>query len=124
MNRIRSLINSPIVAFWNEKAEIHILDLTKNYEKLNNNVHSHKRDKPKEIVLQSQCEGFALNWNPNKIGQLATGNCLGQIELFENDETFTSWKKVAQYSSHQGSVEDIVFSPNQAHIFASCTFLP
>ena len=43
VNRIRSLINSPIVAFWNEIGEIHIADLTKSYEKLTNNVNSLKK---------------------------------------------------------------------------------
>ena len=31
VNRLRSLNNSPIVSFWNDQGEIHIMDLTKNY---------------------------------------------------------------------------------------------
>ena len=31
VNRLRSLVNSPIVSFWNDQGEIHIMDLTKNY---------------------------------------------------------------------------------------------
>lgn len=54
INRIRSLINSPIVAFWNDQGEIHISDLTKNYEKLKNNIGTKKKEaEEKQLVLQS-----------------------------------------------------------------------
>ena len=108
------------MAYWNENGEIHISDLTKEYEKLENNISSKKREKAKEIVFHSDCEGFALNWNSKKIGQLATGNGKGNIEIFENDENYTTWKKMLQYSYHKGSVEDIVFSPSEPTVFASC----
>ena len=73
--------NSPIVAFWNEVGEINIMDLTNNYEKLVNGIGTKKKtnnieDHPeiKLIQLKSQSEGYAINWNPHKVGQLATGN--------------------------------------------------
>ena len=118
---MRSLMNSPIVSFWNDQGEIHIMDLTKNFEQLKNNVGTKKKTFAQEIVLQSDAEGFGIAWNPHKIGQLVTGNTLGQVEVFENNESYTSWKKSTQYSYHQGSVEDIVFSPTEPTVFASCT---
>lgn len=75
-------MNSPIVSFWNDQGEIHIMDLTKNFEKLKNNVGSKKKEFGQEIVLNSDAEGFGLAWNPHKIGQLVTGNTIGQVELF------------------------------------------
>ena len=51
---MRSLMNSPIVSYWNDQGEIHILDLTKNYEKLMNNIGTKKKEKPLEIVLNSE----------------------------------------------------------------------
>lgn len=44
INRIRSLLHSPIVAFWNDQGELHIMDLTKNYEKLKNNIGTKKKE--------------------------------------------------------------------------------
>ena len=78
---MKSLKNSPIVAFWNEAGEINILDLTQNYEKLVNNIGTKKKPgNPHEvgtnnlIKINSQAEGYAINWNPHRVGQLATGN--------------------------------------------------
>ena len=123
VNRLRSLNNPPIVSFWNDQGEIHIMDLTKNYEKLKNDVASKRKEKmvSTEIVIQSDCEGFGLAWNPHKIGQLVTGNCSGQVEIFENNESYTSWQKSCQYQYHKGSVEDIVFSPVEPSVFATCS---
>lgn len=46
VNRIRSLNGSPVVAFWNDAGqkggEIHLMDMTANFEKLKNNVTSKK----------------------------------------------------------------------------------
>lgn len=53
INRIRSLANSPIVAFWNDQGEVHIMDLTKNFEKLKNNIGTKKSEVGREIVIQS-----------------------------------------------------------------------
>jgi hypothetical protein len=55
------------------------MDLTKNFEKLKNNIGTKKKDSAKEIVLHSEAEGFALSWNHHKVGQLITGNLLGKV---------------------------------------------
>ncbi len=85
VNRIRSLVNSPIVAFWNDQGEVHIMDMTKNYEKLKNNIGTKKNESGKEIILQSEAEGYALSWNKHSIGQLITGNTVGNVEIFTNN---------------------------------------
>eukprot|EP00919_Chromeraceae_sp_WS-2016_P073257 GHVR01173234.1.p1 GENE.GHVR01173234.1~~GHVR01173234.1.p1 ORF type:complete len:128 (-),score=13.32 GHVR01173234.1:1805-2188(-) len=55
INRIRTLGNSPVVAFWNDMGksggEIHIMDVTVPMEKLFNNIGSKKKEKCKEIIL-------------------------------------------------------------------------
>lgn len=124
INRLRTLNSSPIVSYWNDQGEIHIMDLTKNYEKLKNDIGTKKKERcaNSEIVLQSDTEGFGLAWNPHKIGQLVTGNCSGQVEIFDNNESYTAWKKSAHYTYHKGSVEDIVFSPVEPTVFATCKF--
>lgn len=55
------------------------MDLTKNYQKLKNNIGSKKKEMGREVVLQSDAEGFGLAWNPHKIGQLVTGNVMGRV---------------------------------------------
>lgn len=55
------------------------MDLTKNYEKLMNGVGNKKKEHAKEIILQSENEGFGIAWNPHKIGQLVTGNVNGHV---------------------------------------------
>lgn len=71
VNRIRTLNNSPIVAFWNDNGatgEVRIVDLSTNLEKLKNNVASKRREKAKEVVIPWNCSGYGLAWNPHKIG--------------------------------------------------------
>jgi ribosome assembly protein RRB1 len=123
VNRLRSLNNSPIVAYWNDdghRGEIRILDLTGNLEKLNNNIASKRREKGKEIVIPCESSGFAINWNPHKVGELAAGDNRGIVSLYTNNENYTKWSRTAEYSYHHGSVEDIAFSPEQSFVFASC----
>lgn len=55
------------------------MDLTKNFEKLKNNIGTKKSEIGREIVIQSDSEGFALCWNQHKVGQLITGNMQGQV---------------------------------------------
>lgn len=70
-----------------------------------------------------ECSGYGINWNPNKIGQLVAGDMEGKVTVLANNENYTSWSKQTTYSYHKGSVEDIMFSPDQDFVFASCTFL-
>ncbi len=44
------------------------MDLTANYEKLKNNVTSKRPQTVKQIIIPFETSGFALNWNPKKIG--------------------------------------------------------
>lgn len=37
VNRIKTLLHSPIVSFWNDQGEIRIMDLMNNYQKIKNN---------------------------------------------------------------------------------------
>jgi hypothetical protein len=62
--------------------------------------------------LQSEAEGYAIGWNGHKVGQIVTGNVLGKVEVFENDEGFSNWSRSQLLCYHKNSVEDIVFSPN------------
>ena len=107
VNRIRSLNNSPIVAFWNDNGatgEVRIVDLSSNLDKLKNNVASKRREKAREIVIPWNCSGYGLAWNPHKVGELVVGDNNGKVSVLSNNANYTEWVKSSQYSYHQGSV--------------------
>ncbi len=62
-----------------------------------------------------QSEGFAVDWSPLTPGQLATGDCAGNIHAWslENGDK-TNWiVDQRPFSAHKSSVEDIQWSPNE-----------
>lgn len=127
VNRIRTLNNSPVVAFWSDTlrgGEVRIVDLCDRLERLQNNISSKKREPCREVVIPCASAGYALAWNPHRIGELVAGDDRGGVSVLANNENYTHWSTAQQYSYHQSSVEDIVFSPEQAYVFASCTSLP
>ena len=72
-------------------------------------------------MIHTEAPGFALSWNPHKVGELASGDQRGVVSVYQNNENYTQWKHSQEYSYHKASVEDIVFSPEQPFVFASCT---
>ena len=103
------------------------MDLTHNFQKLVNNIGTKKKPgNPQETEtshltkIKSKSEGYAINWNPHRVGQLATGNTTNIVEIFDNNENYTQWKKTYEYKYHKASVQDIVFSPTEQSVFASC----
>lgn len=87
---------------------------------LRNNYSTKKKEQCHQIILPTDCTGWAINWNPFKIGELLAGDDKGCISVYVNDESYTSWSKAAEYSYHESSVEDVIYSPQQSHVFASC----
>ena len=88
VNRIRTLNNSPIVAIWNDlgdSGQLRMLDLSSNMEKLQSGVSSRKRESCKEVVLHTDAPGFALSWNPHKIGELVAGDQRGVVSVYTNN---------------------------------------
>lgn len=50
------------------------MDLSKKYRSLKEHLKSNPKEKVEQKAYKSSAEGFALNWNPRKVGQLASGN--------------------------------------------------
>lgn len=73
-------------------------------------------------MIPFEATGYGLAWNPHKIGELVVGDNNGRVSVLSNNANYTEWSKTAEYCYHKGSVEDIVFSPEQSFVFASCRF--
>lgn len=80
------------------------MDLCDKMEKLKSNIGSKKRETCKEIVIPCESAGFALNWNPHKVGELVAGDSRGIVSVFNNNENYTKWTKTSEYSYHKKSV--------------------
>jgi len=87
------------------------MNLSKKYRALKQSLKINPKEKPDKKVYKTSAEGFALNWNPHKIGQLVVGNVAADLFVYNPDESFTDWQMAAHYHYHKGSIEDIQFSP-------------
>ena len=80
-------------------------------------------------------EGFAMNWSPVQPGRLATGDCSRFLYVWDatagaavsalgaTPSTLSSWSwttSPSPYSGHTASVEDVVWSPKEPTVLASC----
>ena len=65
-------------------------------------------------------EGFALDWSCVSEGRLSSGDCQGAVYVWDPDQG-GHWTVSQPYRGHQGSVEDIQWSPSDASQFMSCS---
>jgi len=65
-------------------------------------------------------EGFAMDWSSVVPGNLVTGDCANNIFLWSQRES-TFVVDQMPFTSHENSVEDLQWSPNEATVFASCS---
>lgn len=96
-----------IIGCRTEKGEVLIYDYTKH--------NSFNSTKGPDMELKGHSEGgFAIDWNPLKFGQLATGGRDLLINLYDINSGLISSKKI-----HSGIVNDISFSKFEPHTFCS-----
>ena len=58
-------------------------------------------------------EGYALDWSPTVPGKLASGDCKGNIYLWNTPEKNAWVVEPRPFTGHTDSVEDIQWSPNE-----------
>lgn len=79
VNRVRSMHGSPLVATWNEDAEVGIYNVGQAVEELDKPVTNGKEKKQfggcKVAGFKNKTEGYALDWSPSTFGRLAAGTC-------------------------------------------------
>lgn len=66
-------------------------------------------------------EGWALGWSPLVRGLLFSGDNRGAIFKTQISDNGGADVDPVAYEGHTGSVEDIVCSPTEAEVFASCS---
>lgn len=129
INRVRSMMNSPIVSLMNQTGQLQIFDISKNIESLESKIpwKSEKVATSNSTKMLSNFqlsdEGFGLNWSSMELGLLGSGTNDGVLNFFKPaDENFSSFiKSDIMLNAHSKSIEDIQFSPVQPNVVATCS---
>jgi ribosome assembly protein RRB1 len=116
--RIRSMPQQPaIVATWGELGVVYVWDVTASI------VASNTPDSQGATTLIFECPiedtGFGLAWSKIDRGVLAVGQDRGLLTVWS--DAGGGFTRTHLYESHSAGVEDIVFSPNDAGILATCS---
>ncbi|KAG1654551.1 Glutamate-rich WD repeat-containing protein 1 [Nymphon striatum] len=128
VNRVRtSFVNNRLhCASWSEMGSVHIYDLSRQLEVVNNPkllksyIQNNESSSPVFSFKGHFIEGYAMDWSSLKEGVLATGDCKKNIHIWSPKES-TWFVEQAPYTGHTASVEDIQWSPNEANVMASCS---
>uniref|UniRef100_A0A1I7XS64 WD_REPEATS_REGION domain-containing protein n=1 Tax=Heterorhabditis bacteriophora TaxID=37862 RepID=A0A1I7XS64_HETBA len=117
--------DSTVCAVWNDVGKIQLWNLTGPLNQVNamsggNNTIKLMEEKPL-FTFGDKKEGFGLAWSQMKKGDLATGNKLGKIHVWHMHEGGTWTVDQRPLSGHTGTVEDLVWSPNEVGLLASCS---
>lgn len=123
----RSMPQEPgIVATMADTAKAHIFDLTRVVRSMMvKGPRAQPPTKPAYTYKGHREEGYAVDWSCVTAGQLATGDCAGSIYIWNNvgggagGTLASSWKVSKAYLGHQGSVEDLQWSPTESTVFSS-----
>jgi ribosome assembly protein RRB1 len=124
VNRIRNMPqHAGMVATMADTGKVHIYDLhasvTSMFQKV---ARVAPPNKPVFTFSGHRDEGFALDWSLASAGRLATGDCAGGIHVWNPSAGGTHWQVDATpFRGHEGSVEDIQWSPTEGTVFASCS---
>lgn len=117
-NRVRSMPQNPhIVATWSDIAGLSVFNISSNIRNLSLEVEGGVSEEIVSIELE---EGYGLAWSPHVEGLLAFGNNAGELGIIKVYETGYVGL-VLGFVAHKESIEDIVFSPNDVNVFATCS---
>uniref|UniRef100_A0A0C9RTU2 Glutamate-rich WD repeat-containing protein 1 n=2 Tax=Fopius arisanus TaxID=64838 RepID=A0A0C9RTU2_9HYME len=133
VNRVRctQVGEKTMIASWSELGKVSIYDLEEQIKAVNNpssltayNKRVEKLEKGTEALFTFKghlAEGFGIDWCPTDPGNLATGDCRGNIHLWKISSG--TWHvDQRSYNSHAPhSVEDLQWSPSERNVLASCS---
>ena len=130
VNRVRCMPQkSHIVATWSDAGKVNLFDTKAILQRFSlSEGKPVTKDIPNKAYFSYSkhgTEGWALDWSIVKEGQLATGDCEGNIHIWsaENGSYSVSPSYVADRSIPRAgtslSIEDLQWSPSEATVFAS-----
>lgn len=122
-----------LAASWSELGRVNIYDLREQLSAVESpsslTAYRNKCDKaeggikPLYTFKGHLSEGFALDWCPIKLGNLASGDCKGNIHVWRIGSDSPTWqvdqRPLNSHTPH--SVEDLQWSPSEADVLASCS---
>jgi ribosome assembly protein RRB1 len=115
VNRIRSNTDLGVVATWSDLGTVQIFNIKESLEKIETGAALIKCRSQSLASWRMGNEGYGLAWGYN--GWLyAGGDC-----LFVYPFDGSSWSHTKTLTGHSGSVEDIVRSPVEPSVLATCS---
>lgn len=130
-NRIRahqtptdSSLPTTFAATMTETSEVFIHDITPHLSSFNNpgTIIFPQQNKPISTLKMHRTEGYALDWSPlGAQGKLLTGDNDGKIFMTNCGDGGKWATDTKPFTGHNGSVEDIQWSPNEINVFASAS---
>jgi ribosome assembly protein RRB1 len=123
VNRVRVLPHpdSNIVACWSQDGIFSIRDFSETVRGLDapNQASGGKTVRIDPLVKRKfAVEGYAVDWSRVKTARLACGDNNGDITMFEPGQA-GSWVIGDSTRGHDGSIEDLQWSPSEADVLAS-----
>ena len=80
------------------------------------------QSRPVATLRMHRVEGYALDWSPLKPqGTLLTGDNNGEIFVTTCDNAGRFTADTRAFTGHQGSIEDLQWSPTEVNVFASAS---
>jgi ribosome assembly protein RRB1 len=121
-----SRLPSTITATSLENAQILIHDVTPHLQSLSSpgNPVPSSASKPLSTLRMHKDEGYAVDWSPasqHPLGRLLTGDCNGAIYSTQRTEGGGWVTDNRPFTGHNGSIEEIQWSPSEKNVFASAS---
>ena len=124
-NRLRVMPHhqAHIVSTWSDTGKVLIWDVQECVQSFDTpGLTANRKLQPQYTVREhNDHEGFAMDWSLTKAGRLLTGDCNKRIVLTEKHDGGQWVSSTFNAKSHDGSVEDLQWSPNEVEVFASCS---
>jgi ribosome assembly protein RRB1 len=136
VNRVRSMPQAPhVVATWAaEPAAVHLWDASELIERVDGGAMGGPQtrtlpgaaadataSRPVFSFTEHADEGYAMDWSPVAAGRFATGDCAGQLRVWNMRDGAMDWAVDAPFrAGHTSSVEDVQWSPTEPTVLASC----
>jgi ribosome assembly protein RRB1 len=126
INRVRSMPQEPtLVATWSDTGKVHVFNVLPQLMAIDSPgapvIGQREHNRPLFTCNAHRNEGYAMDWSPTVAGRLLTGDCHGNIFLWNKNSAATWVVDSDTYVGHAASVEDVQWSPSENDVFASCS---